>query len=313
MTTYAQSLYLTAPQTLDWQDEVLPALGSHDVLLETLYGSVSLGTELPQYQNIERTDKPASYPRITGYESFAQVIAKGDAVTRFEVGDKVIAFYGHRTHAIVHEDRLIPAPLDVSPEVALSVILTCDVCKGIRKVNPMPESRVLVTGCGAIGLFTVAMLRAYGVTQVDVVEPIRQRRDLACALGATIAFEPENAIYPDYVVGFECSSHQAGFAKLQQSLVSEGKICVLSDGNRDPLTLLPAFHRKELTIVGSSDGWDYHRHARWFFDLMRRKLIPFEMLYDKHTNASHLPDTFRDLSDNPHDAVKVLVKYPASR
>lgn len=96
MTHYPQSLLLTAPYTLTWQIDTLPALGSHDVLLETIYGSLSIGTEFPQYLGDEHTDDPVTYPRMTGYESYAKAIAVGTDVNRLALDDRVIAFYGHR-------------------------------------------------------------------------------------------------------------------------------------------------------------------------------------------------------------------------
>lgn len=306
----AQSLLLIAPRTLAWQDTTLPDLGKQDVLLETLHGGVSVGTELPQFTDNERSDKPLTYPRMTGYESFARVIAVGAEATRFQIGDRVVAFYGHRTHAVLHQDKPILVPDDIPPEIALSVILTCDVSKGIRKVNPMPESRVLVTGGGAIGLFTVMMLRAYGVLHVDMVEPSQNRREIALAVGATRAYHPTDTIASDYDFGFECSSFQDGFATLQTALKPHGKICVLSDGNREPLVLLPAFHRKELTIIGSSDGWDYQAHARWFFRVMCQQADLFDLIYDIHTKASQLSQTFTALANQDKTAIKIRVDYP---
>jgi alcohol dehydrogenase len=70
----------------------------------------------------------------------------------------------------------VEVPEDVSDGLALLAILSCDVAKGIRKVAPSPEEPVLVTGAGAIGLLTVFVLRAYGTRNVDVVEPLAQRR-----------------------------------------------------------------------------------------------------------------------------------------
>lgn len=51
------------------------------------------------------------------------------------------------------------------------------------------------------------------------------------------------------------------FAK---ALKTNGKICILSDGNIEELTLTANFYQKELQIIGSSDGYDYQKHADWF-------------------------------------------------
>ena len=45
----------------------------------------------------------------------------------------------------------------------------------------------------------------------------------------------------------------------------EGRVCVLSDGNWGLLVLPPSFHVRELSVVASSDGEDYHAYADWLW------------------------------------------------
>lgn len=311
MTHYSRSLVLTAPRTLTWQDNILSPLGVTDVLLETLASSISIGSELPQYRGDERSGHLPLYPRMTGYENVARIKAIGASVTTFNVDDRVVAFYGHRTHAVLPEDRPIHIPTEISAEVALSAILTCDVTKGIRKLNPLPDARILVTGGGAIGLFTVAMLKAYGIRYVDIVEPIAYRRQLATELGARRTFSPQDTLPDDYTLAFECSSRQSAFALLQKHLKHHGKLCILADGNLEPLVLMPDFHHKELNIVGSSDGWDYRRHSQWFFDYVQRENPPLSKLFDTRITPAQLPQTFAQMADRSLSAVKVFVDYQA--
>ena len=92
-------------------------------------------------------------------------------------------------------------------------------------------------------------------------------------------------------------------------MCSEGRICILADGNLEPLVLAPTFHEKELRIVGSSDGWDYHEHARWYFNVVRRHSYNLEQIFDYHTTAGDLPATFEQLSTGAITPTKVLVQY----
>ena len=309
--TDRRSLLLTAPRQLAWQTDPLPPLGETDLLVQTRVGAISIGTEVPQYAATARSSTMLTYPHMTGYESYGEVVAVGSGVTRFQVGDRVVAFYGHRTHAVVPETRGVPVPAHINPQQALLAILTCDVAKGIRKLALRPEETVLVTGGGAIGLLTVGVLRLYGVQNVDVVEPIATRREIALLLGAAATYRPDEPLTTPYAVGFECSSYAAAFAQLQQALKPQGRLCVLSDGNRELLTLLPEFHSKELQIVGSSDGWDYHAHARWFFAALQDQPLPFERVFDLEVTATDLPDMFRQLAVGRQPVLKVLVNYGA--
>src|SRR5947209_5868177 len=187
----SRSLLLTAPRQLEWVAENLPPLKPDGVLVQTSAGAISIGAELPQYCGTARSTEAAHYPRMTGYESIGTVIACGADVQRLKVGDRVVAFYGHRAHAIVPENKGILVPGGINDAHALLVILTCDVARGIRKVVPAEDEPVLITGAGTIGPLTVFMLRAYGVRVVDVVEPRAERRDLALQFGARTALSPE--------------------------------------------------------------------------------------------------------------------------
>src|SRR5260370_34084576 len=184
---HRKSLLLTAPGQLEWVNENLPPLQPHEVLIQTTTGAISIGSELPLYCGTARSTEPIRYPRMTGYESAGVVIGCGSNVKRFQVGDRVIAFYGHRTHSMVSAAKAIAVPDNVPDALALLSILTFDVSKGIRKVDPQPDESVLITGAGTIGLLTTFMLKAFGVQIIDIVEARAERRTMALQLGARIA------------------------------------------------------------------------------------------------------------------------------
>src|SRR5215469_1600701 len=98
-TSSSSSLMLTAPRTLQWITEALPEPGSGDVIIQTTTGAISIGTELPQYLGTNRSIVPPHYPRMTGYESVGRVVWCGAEVRDIKVGDRAVAFYGHRTQA----------------------------------------------------------------------------------------------------------------------------------------------------------------------------------------------------------------------
>ena len=308
---YRQSLLLTAPRQLEWVVEDLPPLQPHEVLIRTTTGAISIGSELPIYCGTARSTEPTRYPRMTGYESAGVVISCGSHVQKFKTGDRVIAFYGHRTHAIISETKAIAVPDSVSDAVALLAILTCDVSKGIRKVTPTAKESVLVTGAGTIGLLTVFMLKALGLRLIDVVEPLEERCAMALQFGARMAISPQeiNKSNEMYSVALECSSYNEAFELVQGKMQRDGRICILSDGNIEPLALTSAFHEQELSIVGSSDGWDYQEHAKWFFNFVREYPVKVEQLFDYQTTANSLTTAFEQIATGKITPIKVLVKY----
>ncbi|MEM7343959.1 MAG: alcohol dehydrogenase catalytic domain-containing protein [Chloroflexota bacterium] len=305
-----QSLLLTSPHQLEWVEETLPPIADDELLIKTSCGAISVGTELPMYLGRHRSSQLPTYPRMTGYESLGYVVDKGSAVQQTQVGDRVVTFYGHRTKAVVPGKKIIPVPTDISDEIALLSILSCDTMKGILKANIQPTDRVLVTGAGVIGLLTVFNLTRLGINQIDVIEPLTHRRQLARQFGATKVFTPEQFdATASYQAGIECSSRNQAFAQLQQAMGPNARICILADGNVEPLVLSPAFHEKELLIVGSSDGLDYQAHASWFFNQVRLAVIPLEALYELKKTAAELAAIFNQMGVMAHPPLKVFVQY----
>jgi len=310
-----RSLLLTEPRTLEWTEKTLPSPGTDEVLVRTDRGAMSVGSELPAYMGNERRSSPPGHPRMTGYESVGTVVECGSSVGEgLRVGDRIVGFYGHRTHAVVSEGKVIRVPDGVTDELALLSILSCDVAKGIRKLNVKPEEPSLVVGAGAIGLLTILVMGAYGAANVDVVEPDGHRLSKATVFGARSAMKPEEATKcrKTYSVGVECSGRGAAFGILQKRMRPGGRICVLSDGDVETLSLEPDFHEKELSVVGSSDGWDYAGHARWYFDLLRRDESlrrNLESLFELRVSAKELPHVFEKTAAGDVSPIKVLVEY----
>ncbi len=301
---HADSLLLHAPRRLAWVRAELTPPGPGEVWAETLAGAVSVGTEGPLYRGDARATQMPSYPLMTGYESLARVVEIGEGVD-LKRGDRVVATYGHRTAARVRADTLMRVPEDVPVEVALLAILSNDTSRGVGKLKP--NDAVLVTGAGTIGLLTLHRLRWLGVA-ADVLEPLASRRSLALALGARSVFAPE-ALPADliYAAGVECSSRQSAFATLQRHLKPNARICVLADGNLEPLTLTPEFHTRELSVVASSDGEDYPAHAAAFYNYWLETRAPLTNLFTRRVSASDLPNAFGQLLIDP--PVKIFVSY----
>ena len=101
----------------------------------------------------------------------------------------------------------------------------------------------------------------------------------------------------------------AAFTLLQRQMRREGRICVTADGNLEPLALTSAFHERELQLVGTSDGWDYHAHATWFFATAPRYADDLERLFELRITRDALISTVSRLAAGELRPVKVLVSY----
>lgn len=292
-------LTLTAPHTLVWEEGEVPPPGPGEVRVRTRLSAVSIGSELGV---VEGRSPGASFPCCLGYQTLGVVEAVGEGVT-LAPGARVVTTLGHAGAGLHRGARVVPVPPGVPDRVALAVILGEETDKGRRRVRPETGERVLVAGAGLLGLLTVFNLTRRGMRQVTVLEPDPQRRALALALGAVEAVPPGGLPHDAFDVGFECSASPSGFAELLAHLRPRGRACVLSDGNWGALTLPPAFHSRELSVVASSDGEDYAAYAGWLWGNADPVL---ERLFAETVSPDELPAAFARLASWPRPVAVVV-------
>ncbi|RLQ89867.1 zinc-binding alcohol dehydrogenase [Planomicrobium sp. Y74] len=302
-----RSLELTGKREMEWRGNEVPELAEDEVLIRTIATAISIGAELPQFQEQDLTNPIPDYPRKVGYESFGEILQTGSSVESLKTGDKAIAFYGQKNLGVVKAGQAFKVPENMDSKMALMAILSCDAAKGIRKLNPSKEAKVIVTGMGTMGLLSVYYLKKfYKVKHVDVVEPDSNRWNLAKSFGVSTIYSSDDHPHDYYDFGIECSAVNEGFATLQKAVKSHQEICVLSDGNKGTFTLQPEFFEKELRIVGSSDGWDYKEHMEWFLD--SAKTAPYiNEIFELEIDSTEIIECFRKLDNREINPVKILV------
>jgi len=111
----------------------------------------------------------------------------------------------------------------------------------LRAVKRVPRGRVLVAGCGSVGLLFVQVLLARG-DQVAVLEPRADRLARALELGATELRDPVAAA----VLTAPAALNDA-LARLEPG----GTLLVFAAPPEPVPAALDAIYRKELSVVGS--------------------------------------------------------------
>ncbi len=163
---------------------------------------------------------------------------------------------------------------------------------GILRFN----SRVVVQGCGPIGLLCIAVLRTMGVENIVAVDGIDQRLEFAKEMGATRSVNFKNHSNVEELAkavedqfdghladfAFQCTGSPAAHSNIYKFIRSGGGLCELGFFiNGGDATINPHFDlcAKEITLVGS---WVYtlRDYATTFDFLKRAKAIglPLEKL-----------------------------------
>lgn len=115
-----------------------------------------------------RYPPPAGAPSWPGLEAAGEVVAVGDAVTGWHVGDQVCALLaggGYADLVAVHEDLVLPVPAGLSWEEAGGLMeAACTVWSNLRAADARPGETLLVQGgSGGVGHLAVQMGVAAGM------------------------------------------------------------------------------------------------------------------------------------------------------
>ena len=163
---------------------------------------------------------------------------------------------------------------------------------GILKFN----SRVIVQGCGPIGLLLMAVVRTMGVENIIAVDGDEKRLAIAREMGATKTINFKNYRDTDALVegvkdatdgrfadfGFQCTGSPMGNSNIWKFIRRGGGLCELGFFvDNGEATINPHFDicKKEINLVGS---WVYNlRDYPTTFDFLKRAQgigIPLEKL-----------------------------------
>ena len=275
----------TEPGQVVVDERPVPAVGPHDVLLQVSHCGVC-GSDI--HFVLEGWGRPGS---VEGHEWSGTVVAVGDAVTAWSVGDAVVGGPSPRCgtceYCLAGRPSLCngrsSAGVDVHPDGAFAEYVVSSergilripdglslrhaalaeplavALHGLTRGSVTAGQRVLITGGGPIGALSVAAARARGVDEIVVSEPHPRRRALVEALGA-VAIEPEELVTPPspndvvndaFDVALECSGHPAAMEAALGQLRRAGTLVLVGAGIKRPRFDNNRILLNELTITGS--------------------------------------------------------------
>jgi threonine 3-dehydrogenase len=215
MAEMMKALVKTQPGAgLEMTTRPIPEFGPYDVLIKTRAMSIC-GTDLHIYHWDHWSAGRIKPPIIAGHEFCGDVVALGHEVTSVKIGDYVSAEShivcgvcdlcrtgnGHicPNTRIIGVDRdgcfaeyiALPAanvwidPPEMPPEIAT---LQENFGNAVHTAlsTPLVARKVLMTGCGPVGLMTIAVAIAAGARSIFVTDVSDYRLELARKLGAAV-------------------------------------------------------------------------------------------------------------------------------
>lgn len=186
---------LHGPRDLRIEEQELytSKLGPDEIWVETQITALKIGTDRGNYEGAERVPGAPDYPRWVGDSNLGTVRGAGPEVTRFRVGDRVLARQPHQSEFIISEnDVVVKVPDGVHPEDAVFGHLYTLSGHCYRKANFQPGENVAVIGLGVLGLGAVALGPFFGARVVGLGnDPLRL--EMAKRMGAHATYMSDDA------------------------------------------------------------------------------------------------------------------------
>ena len=149
-----------------------------EVVIEADYSTLSPGTE--RHIILGAEFRP---PVALGYSLAGHIAAVGSDVTRFKIGDAVVASAPHASHVIVDERAVVAAPSDVDLEQGAFFNLAHTALYGIRQSGLRLGEAVAVLGQGIVGLLAARLAQLAGAVPVIALDLDENRLALSRQLG----------------------------------------------------------------------------------------------------------------------------------
>ena len=276
-----KALLLTEYGRLAMTDMDVPEVGAEDVLIGVRACGIC-GSDIHGYTGITGRRIP---PLVMGHEAGGVIERVGSTVTGFAPGDRVtfdstvycgrcdfcrrgevnlcdsrmvlgVSCGDYRRHGAFAEFVSVPARIlyrlpDALPfEHAAMVEALAVAVHAVNRRRPAAPDRLVVIGCGMIGLLIIQVLRARGCRSIVAVDLDARRRDLAVRLGAERAVAELSGV-PEADHAFEVVGHAATVAAAVRSVRKGGVVTLV--GNLAPEVPLPlqAVVTREITLFGS--------------------------------------------------------------
>ncbi|WP_042470814.1 zinc-dependent alcohol dehydrogenase [Bacillus ndiopicus] len=275
-----KAIVYTAPNTVECREIEKPSVPEGYVLLKNAYAGIC-GTDLNIFAG---THPRAQAPLVLGHEFSATIESEHPLYpvgTRVTVNPllscgtcipcrtgqshvcnnlKLVGIDtdgGMAQFVAVAADKIIPLPEGVSLEQGALAEPIAVAVHAIRKARFLVGDRAVVYGAGTIGLCVALALRAYGASEVIVIEANELRLEKARKLGFITYNSMQDDIVGelniltgnsgvDYV--FDCAGHPAVMAQVTEIVKVQGTIVTVAAYKKPAEVNLIQGMFKELTI-----------------------------------------------------------------
>ena len=210
------------------EDLPIPQISDDQVLIK-VHATAICGTDLHLYHWNEYAQKRMTdLPMVFGHETAGEIVEIGKNVTRYQLGDRIsvethvpcnhcwqcrngnphICENQHvfgvtdpgafAEYAPVHKDCIVRLKDDISYEMGAMLEAMGAGVHGVE-VAQVRDKRVLVSGCGPIGLMTIGVCKAHGASRIIACDLIDEKLEIAKTMGADLTVNSRDTDLPAFV------------------------------------------------------------------------------------------------------------------
>lgn len=193
------------PEALEWRDEPMPDIGAHDILIKVKAAGVNRPDIL---QRLGAYPPPKDASPHLGLEVSGTVDAIGGSVTRWSIGDAVIALTpggGYAEYVSVDEGSVLPKPKGLSWQEAAAIPETVfTVWHNVFERGALQKDALLLVHGGSSGIGTTAiqLAKAFGA-RVAVTVGSDIKAEACRKLGADLAINYREEDFVSALLNFD--------------------------------------------------------------------------------------------------------------
>lgn len=227
-----KTVIVPAPGKIEIRQVEMPVINAYQALVKTEMVALCNATDSKLISgHFPGVD---TYPLALGHENAGIVVSVGDKVRNFKVGDRVIGglisdfgseqgissgWGGFSEYVVVNDFEVLKedglatpesgcwdsfeiqnaVPAHVQPEEAVISCTWREVLGAFKDFRLTPGKKVMVVGSGPVGLSFVKLGKLFGLAQIDVVDMLPAKLEVARQMGADHGYTPAEISDPAFI------------------------------------------------------------------------------------------------------------------
>ncbi|EPY14039.1 zinc-dependent alcohol dehydrogenase [Paenibacillus alvei] len=315
--------------------ENVPNPGPKEILCKAEMSLISIGTEIAslrgEFEKGTHWESYVKYPFHPGYSMVAEVVAIGQEVTRWQVGDRLTSLAEHRQYFVLDEYNAFPVPDGISNVEATWATLARTTQVGVRRAQLTMGEVVAIIGMGVLGQLVTQYARICGAKRIIAIDKSAARLTKAKENGATDILQMDALHVREEIarltnnkmvdVVFDVTGNSDVLAVATGLLRQMGRLVVLGDSTTpsqqslgpkvlgDSISILCIHGMMYPDSYSVFNPWTAEEMTSLFFDFISQGKMTVSNLVTGIHSPEQASDVYRGLMNDRSEQIGVLFDW----